>query len=178
MKKALLLLSAILVLGASGARAKTFMLLVEELHDGSAAGQPLASEEGVMARMFELGQVTFDSGPYVPEADWAQLQFQEPLELAREGLAHYLAAIRVQAQTVGSVPAADGPPGRTFAQVRAQAQYYLYDAQSGALLQSGQSWLDNLGREQELPFETLLFQLGELVARELAKLSRPGTAKG
>ena len=178
MKKALLLLSAVLVLGAPGARAETFMLLVEELHDGSAAGQPLASEEGVMARMFEMGHVTFDSGPIVLQADWAQLQFGEPLELAREGLAHYLAAIRVHAQTLGSVPATDGPPGRTFAQVRALAQYYLWNAQSGTLLQRGESSLDNLGREQELPFETLLFQLGDLVARELARLSRPGTARG
>jgi hypothetical protein len=180
MKKALLLLSisAILVLGAPGARAETFMLLVEELHDGIAAGQPLASEEGLMARMFELGQVTFDSGPYAPEADWAQLQFREPLELAREGLAHYLAAVRVQAQTLGSVPAADGPPGLTFAQVRAQAQYYLYDAGSGDLLEGGESTLDNLGREQELPFDALLFQTGDLTARELVKLSRRGTAKG
>jgi hypothetical protein len=178
MKKAVLLLSAILALGAPGARAETFMLLVEELHDGSAAGRPLASEEGVMSRMFELGQVTFDSGPYAPEADWARLQFREPLDLAREGRAHYLAAIRVQAQTLGSVPATDGPTGRTFTQLRAQAQYFLWNARSGTLLQRGESALDNLGREQELPYETLLFQLGDLVARELVRMSRQDTAKG
>jgi hypothetical protein len=171
MNKALLVLSAILVLGTAGARAETFMLLVEELRDGSVAPRPLASEEGIMARMFELGHVTFDSGPYEPEVDWGRLQFREPLGLAREGLAHYLAAIRVQSQTLGSVPAADGPPGRTFAQLRAQAQYYLWNARNDTLLLQGEYSLDNRGREQELPYETLLFQVGDQVARELARLA-------
>jgi hypothetical protein len=178
MKKAVLTLLALLALGAAQARAETFMLLVEELRDGNAAAQPLASEEGLMARMFELGHVTFDSGPYVPTVDWASLEFQEPLSLAREGRAHYLAAIRVQAQTLGSVPAADGPPGRTLDQLQAQAQYYLWNAQSDTLLSQGECALDNRGREQELPYETLLFQVGDMVARELVKLSRKAAARG
>jgi hypothetical protein len=178
MKKAILILFALLALGAAQAQAETFMLVVEELCDGSAAGQPLASEEGLMARMFELGHVTFDSGPYRPEMDWGRLEFGEPLSLAREGRAHYLAAIRVQAQTLGSVPAADGPPGRTLAQLQAQARYYLWNAQNDTLLAEGEYTLDNRGREQELPYQTLLFQVGDMVARELVRLSRSPTAKG
>ena len=174
MKRAILLLSALLTLGALRARSETFMLLVEELRDGSAAGRPLASEEGIMARMFELGQVTFDSGPYTPQADWNRLEFQEPLELAREGRAHYLAAIRIHSQTLGSVSAAEGPAQRSFAQIRAQARYYLWSAPSGKLLWSGESALDNLGRERELPYEPLLFQLGDLLARELVRLAAVG----
>jgi hypothetical protein len=178
MRKAALTLLAFLALEAAQARAETFMLLVEELRDGSSAAQPLASEEGLMARMFELGHVTFDSGPYAPEVDWGRLEFQEPLSLAREGRAHYLAAIRVQAQTLGRVPAADGPPGRTLEQLQAQARYYLWNAQSDTLLMQGECALDNRGREQELPYETLLFQVGDLVARELAKVSRKAAAGG
>jgi hypothetical protein len=177
MKKAILLLIALLALGAAQAGAETFMLLVEELHDGSAAAQPLASTEGLMARMFELGHVTFDSGPYVPEVDWGRLEFQEPLSLAREGRAHYLAAIRVKAQTLGSVPDPEGPSGRMLAQLQARALYYLWNAQDGTLLAQGEYTLDNRGREQELPYQILLFQVGDMVARELARLSRSPTAK-
>ncbi len=178
MKKAFWILFALLALGSAQAQAETFMLLVEELFDGSAEGQPLASEEGLMARMFELGQVTFDSGPYRPEVDWGRLEFAEPLSQAREGRAHYLAAIRVQAQTLGSVPAADGPPGRMLAQLRAQARYYLWNAQDDILLGQGEYAMDNRGREQELPYATLLFQVGDMVARELVRMSRSPTAKG
>jgi len=178
MKRAALILSALLALGAARAGAETFMLLVEEVHDGNRSVQPLASTEGLMARMFELGHVTFDSGAYVPQVDWGEMEFGEPLGLAREGRAHYLAAIRIQAQTLGSVPAPDGPPGRTLAQLQAQARYYLWNAQEGTLLAEGECTMDNRGREQELPYETLLFQVGDMVARELAKLSRSPTARG
>ncbi len=177
MKRAALILSALLALGAARAGSETFMLLVEEVHDGNRAVQPLASTEGLMARMFELGHVTFDSGPYVLHPDWGKLEFAEPLNLAREGRAHYLAAIRIQAQTVGSVPAPDGPPGRTLAQLQAMARYYLWNAQDDTLLGEGEYSMDNRGREQELPYETLLFQVGDMVARELVKLSRSPTGR-
>jgi hypothetical protein len=65
-----------------------------------------------------------------------------------------------------------------LAQLRAQARYYLWNAQNDTFLADGEFALDNRGREQELPYQTLLFQVGDMVARELARLSRSPTAKG
>jgi hypothetical protein len=113
--------------------------------------------------------VTFDCGPYRPEADWQNLKFREPLQIALEGGAHYLATIRL---AVRSLPA-DSPPAeaerpQAFA---LQARFQLWDPWGGARLGEGQLELDNRGREQELPYGALLFRAGELAAGELQRIA-------
>lgn len=158
-----------LLLAGPSLPAETFMLLVESSLDGEAGPVPEAGLEGLMSAMFERGHVTFDTGPYRPEADWTRLQFREPLEIAREGAAHYLAAVRLEAL---SLPAAAGqPPPFTV-----RARFFLWDPRGGALLGQGELELDNRGRELEQPYEALLYRAGELAAGELegiAARSRP-----
>jgi hypothetical protein len=149
--------------------AETYMLLVESSLDGEADEGPPAALEGLMSAMFEAGHVTFDCGPYRPEADWQNLQFREPLEIALEGGAHYLATIRL---AVRSLPA-DSPPAeadrpQAFA---LQARFQLWDPWGGALLGEGGLEMDNRGREEELPYGALLFRAGELAAGELQRIA-------
>ena len=151
--------------------AETYMLLVEERRDGQAKTAPLPSLEGLMAGMFELGQVTFDTGPYHPEADWARQRFTEPLAIAREGGAHYLSTVWIECR---SLSAEDASPSTAPSAFEATAACSLWGAGTGLLLGRSERVLDNRGRERELPLESLLFRLGELCAEELTRLARPG----
>ena len=155
--------------------AETYMLLVDSSLDGQPDPSPPAVTEGLMSAMFEAGQVTFDCGPYRPQADWQNLQFREPLEIAFEGGAHYLATIRLAARSLsaGSRPAGS-PPAEAdgLMAFQLQARFQLWDPRGGALLGEGGLELDNLGREQELPYEALLFRAGELAAGELRSIAR------
>jgi hypothetical protein len=162
MRTAVLLLG--LLLAAPAAPAETYMLLVEQSLDGEEGPAPEAGLQGLMSAMFDRGHVTFDSGPYRPEADWEGLQFREPLEIAREGGAHYLATVRLAAR---SLPAAAGEP----APFALRGQFHLWDPRSGRLLGGGELELDNRGREAELPYEALLFRAGERAAGELAGIA-------
>jgi hypothetical protein len=166
MRKAVLLLGLLLglLLAASAAPAETFMLLVEQSLDGEEGPAPQAGLQGLMSAMFEAGQVTFDSGPYRPQADWERLQFGESLEFAREGGAHFLATIRLQAR---SLPAEAGQP----APFAVRVQFQLWIPRGGSQLGAGELELDNLGREAELPYEALLFRAGELAAGELRNIA-------
>lgn len=143
--------------------AETYMLLVETTLDGEADPSPPAVE-GLMSALFESGQVSFDCGPYSPQADWQNLRFPEPLEIAFQGGAHYLATVRLQARTL---PVEDGSPP-AFA---VQARFQLWKPPEGALLGEGSLELDNRSREEELPYEALLLRAGELAAGELQRFA-------
>ena len=144
--------------------AETYMLLVETTLDGEADPSPPAAVEGLMSALFESGQVSFDCGPYSPQADWQNLQFREPLEIAFQGGAHYLATVRLQARTL---PVEDASPP-AFA---VQARFQLWKPPEGALLGEGSLELDNRTREEELPYEALLLRAGELAAGELQRFA-------
>ena len=169
MKTAFLLPGLLLGLGlgllpAERLPAETYMLLVETTLDGEADPSPPAALEGLMSALFESGQVSFDCGPYSPQADWQNLQFQEPLEIAYEGGAHYLATVRLQASTL---PVEDvGPPA--FA---VRARFQLWRPPEGALLGEGSLELDNRTHEEELTYEALLMRTGELAAGELQRFA-------
>jgi hypothetical protein len=168
MGKAVLLLA--LLLSGAALNAETYMLLVESSLDGAEDPGSPAITEGLMSAMFEAGQVTFDCGPYRPQADWQNLQFREPLEIAREGGAHYLATVRLAVRSLPAEPLpADSPPAETvrLPAFALQARFQLWDPRSGARLGEGELELDNRGREKELPYEALLFRAGELAAGQL-----------
>ncbi len=162
MRKAFLLLG--LLLAGTALSAETYMLLVESSLDGGEDAGPPAMTEGLMSAMFEAGQVSFDCGPYRPQADWQNLQFREPLGIALEGGAHYLATIRLE---VRSLPPEEGR-SPAFA---LQARFQLWDPRSGARLGEGELELDNKGQEEELPYEALLFRAGELAAGQLRRIA-------
>jgi hypothetical protein len=162
MSKAVILLG--LLLAAAVLPAETYMLLVQTTLDGQEDAGPPAALHGLMSAMFEAGHVTFDCGPYRPEADWTGLRFREPLEIALEGGAHYLATVRLEAR---SLAPEEGRP-QAFA---LQARFQLWNPRGGAMLGQGALELDNMGREEELSFEALLFQAGELAAGELQRIA-------
>ncbi len=171
-----------LLLAAGALRAETYMLLVDSSLDGAEdAGGP-AITEGLMAALFEAGQVSFDCGPYRPEADWQNLQFREPLEIALEGGAHYLATIRVAVRSLpaGMPPAAPppaassseaSPPATGGPSFALTARFQLWDPSGGARLGEGELELDNLGQEKEIPYDALLFRAGELAAGRLHSIA-------
>jgi len=162
MRKAVLLFG--LLMATAALPAETYMLLVDSSLDGEEDAGPPAMLEGLMSAMFESGHVTFDCGPYRPQADWRNLQFTEPLEIALEGGAHYLATIRL---AVRSLPMeAERPPSFAL-----QARFQLWDPRGGSMLGEGGLELDNRDREEELPYEALLFRAGELAAGELLRIA-------
>jgi hypothetical protein len=162
MRKAALLVG--LLMAAAALSAETYMLLVETSLDGEADAGPPAALEGLMSAMFDAGHVSFDCGPYRPLVDWQNLQFREPLEIALEGGAHYLATVRL---AVGTLAPQEGRP-QAFG---LQARFQLWDPRGGSLLGEGGLALDNLGREEELSLEALLFRAGELAAGELQRIA-------
>jgi hypothetical protein len=162
MSKAVLLFA--LLLAAAALPAETYMLLVETTLDGQEDAGPPSALQGLMSAMFDAGHVTFDCGPYRPDADWQNLRFREPLEIALEGAAHYLATVRLAAR---SLAPEEGRP-QAFA---LQARFQLWDPRDGAMLGEGGLELDNVGREEDLSFEALLFRAGELAAGELQRIA-------
>jgi hypothetical protein len=97
MKKAVLLFLLILV--SISCRGETFFVLVSEIRDGKELGRPSASQEGVIEAMFDLGFISFDSGPYRPAVNWTTMDFREPLAIARQGLAQFILAAEVRSVT-------------------------------------------------------------------------------
>ncbi len=176
-----------LLLAAGALRAETYMLLVDSSLDGAEDAGGQAITEGLMAALFEAGQVSFDCGPYRPEADWQNLQFREPLEIALEGGAHYLATIRVAVRSLpaGMPPAATppaaspseasppeaSPPATGGPSFALTARFQLWDPSGGARLGEGELELNNLGQEKEMPYDALLFRAGELAAGRLHSIA-------
>ena len=79
--------------------AQTFMIVATEIRDGEQLSRPFPSQEGMIEGMFDSGFVSFDTGLYAPEVDWREMDFREPLEIARQGLARYLLAAEVRSIT-------------------------------------------------------------------------------
>ncbi|MBN1836426.1 MAG: hypothetical protein JW820_11290 [Spirochaetales bacterium] len=166
-------LAALALMGAGLAapvHGETLLVLVEEYRNGEALEVPLASQEGLMSAMFDLGHVTFETGQYRPSMDWDTLEFAEPLRLAREGRGAYLAAVRVFAELqpaerealfgAGAVPA-EG------IRVSVQAQYLLFDAETSRLTARGELTGSSSQEERELTYDQFLFAIGERLARSI-----------
>jgi hypothetical protein len=155
---------------------ETFLVVVEEFRGGEALEPPLASQEGLMSAMFDLGHITFETGMYRPEMSWNGLQFSEPMRLAREGSARYLAVVRVFAEIYPLVERSEDPGGNAPTgeglEIESQAEYLLFDAESSRLLGRGEVTASSVGEQRILSYEELLFQTGETVARELSELCR------
>jgi hypothetical protein len=155
----------------------TILAIVEEYRAGDLQGTPSASQEGLMSAMFDLGHITFETGLYRPEMSWERMQFAEPLRLAREGGAGYLAVVRVFAES-NARAAVEGGTGDQLSEGRrldltTRAEYLLFDADSSTLLGRGEVQTSSAEAGRELTYDELLFQTGERVAGELAKLCGP-----
>jgi hypothetical protein len=164
MSKKLLCAACLLALGlVRSLHGETFLVLVQELRNGEAAPRPFASQEGLMSAMFDLGHITFETGPYEPAADWEAGSFPEPLTLAREGGASYLAALRVDTQVA---PRGQGEG----VEIRGRAVFMLFDVASSRLLGQGEMEVSSVSGGGEMTYEDFLFQTGEKAAREVLAL--------
>jgi len=162
----LLLLGLAVLVPCAG---ESFLLVGEETVDGIRQTRPLASIEGIMAVVFESGQIIFDTGALEVAVDWQTRNFSEPLALAVEGRADYVMAARVDSRLI-----AESDESRSFS---SRARYFLLDADAGMLKGSGELELSNLGQEIEMPYPELQYQLGTAVAHELLRLWREGMDK-
>jgi hypothetical protein len=128
--------------------------------------------------MFDSGFVSFDTGLYAPAVDWEALDFREPLEIAREGLAQYLLAAEVRSNTeprdMASVKSYAGEsPVQGLIKIETSVRYYLLDVRTAAVLGKGQSFFDNESPETlELTYSEFLHTVGRDIAGRGIELMR------
>lgn len=158
---------------------QTFLIVVKEIRDGEELSRPFAGQEGMIAAMFDLGFVSFDTGLYAPSVDWEAKEFQEPLDIARQGLAQYILAAEVRSITKrrnlgpesGNVSATDLEPEL---KIDTSVHYYLLGVEAAGILAEGEMVLDNRSPEkQQFTYWQFLFSVGQDVAAqgiELLKL--------
>ena len=154
--------------------AQTFMIVAVEIRDGEQLNRPFPSQEGMIEGMFDLGFVSFDTGLYAPELDWGAMDFQEPLDIARQGLAQYLLVAEVRSTTeardLSTVKSYTGEsPVQGLVKIKTSVRYYLFDLRSTAPIGGGEAAFDNESAETlELTYSEFLHTVG----RDVAKLGR------
>lgn len=150
--------------------AQTFMIVATEIRDGEQLSLPFASQEGMIEGMFDSGFVSFDTGLYVPAVDWGAMDFQEPLTIARQGLARYLLAAEVRSITeprdLNSVKSYTGEsPVQGLLKFETSVRYYLFDLRGSAPIGEGEVTFDNESPEAlELTYSEFLHSVGRDIA--------------
>ena len=179
--KAIVLL--LLTLTAATSFSQTFMIVAREIRDGEELSRPFASQEGMIEGMFDLGFVSFDTGLYDPAVDWRFLDFQEPLDIARRGLAQYLLAADVRSyteprnQATAESANAQVPPEPAL-KIRVSVRYYLFDVRASVALGEGEIVLDNDSADKAgLTYSEFLHSAGRKVAARGIDLMRATTGK-
>jgi len=141
---------------------QTFLIVVQEIRDGEELSRPFAGQEGMIAAMFDLGFVSFDTGLYAPLVDWEAKEFQEPLDIARQGLAQYILAAEIRSTTekrnLGLEPEL---------KIDTSVHYYLLGVEAAGILAEGEMVLDNRSPEkQQFTYWQFLFSVGQDVAAQ------------
>jgi hypothetical protein len=131
----------------------------------------------MIAAMFDLGFVSFDTGLYAPSVDWEAEEFQEPLDIAQQGLAQYILAAEVQSVTEkrnlgsesGIASATDLEPEL---KIDTSVHYYLLGVETAGVLGEGEMVLDNSSPEkQQFTYWQFLFSVGgDIAARGIELL--------
>jgi hypothetical protein len=120
--------------------------------------------------MFDLGFVSFDTGPYAPAVDWEAMDFQEPLAIARQGLAQYLLAAEVQSVTEPRDPKSLPPdtgesPVQGLLKIETSGRYYLFDVRNAVPLGRGEFSINNDSPDTlELTYTEFLHSVGREIA--------------
>ena len=148
------------------AGAETFAIYTEESLNHEKAPLPLSLKEGILDSLFEMEYIAFDLGPSDLSIDWQQPDFSTVISLAGKWGASYLILGCIQT-VMGSKTESEVQPG---AAVQSTVIYFTIDVSSGELIDQGQLSGDNSGREQELDYQTLCFNLGSaLVEKAVVK---------
>jgi hypothetical protein len=163
--------------------AQTFMIVASEVRNGEALTRPFASQEGMIEGMFDLGFVSFDTGPYAPAVDWGTLDFAEPLVIARQGLARYLLAAEVRSITEPRDPKTLPPdtgesPAQGLLKIETSVEYHLFDVRSKTSMGRGEAFFDNDSPETlELTYGEFLLSVGREIARRGVELMEQAEGK-
>jgi hypothetical protein len=170
-----------LLLSSLPCHAQTFMIVAAEIRDGEQLSRPFPSQEGMIEGMFDLGFVSFDTGLYAPAVDWGAMDFQEPLDIARQGLARYLLAAEVRSTTeardLSTVKSYTGEsPVQGLEKIKTSVRYYLFDVRSMSAIGRGEVSFDNESPETlELTYSEFLHTVGRDVAKLGVGLMRKTT---
>lgn len=162
---------------------QTFLIVTKESRDGEELSRPFASQEGMIEAMFDLGYVSFDTGLYAPSVDWEAKEFEEPLGIARQGLAQYILAAEVQSVTekriLGSGSGNDSAKDlEAELMIDTSVHYYLLRVETAGILGEGEMVLDNRNREKEhYTYWQFLFSVGQDVAVQGIELMKSITPK-
>lgn len=163
----LMLLFLLLAL-APAAGAETFAIYTEESLNYEKAPLPLPVKEGILDSLFEMEYMAFDLGPPDLSVDWQQPDFSTVISLAGKWGASYLILSRIQ--TVMGNEAEPEMQSNAEVQsapkVESDAIYFTIDVSSGGLIDQGQLSGHNNGKEEELDYRTLCFNLGSALAEE------------
>jgi hypothetical protein len=181
----IILLFLLLALPAA-AGAETFAVYTEESLNYEKAPLPLPVKEGILDSLFKMEHIGFDLGPQDFTIDWQKPDFSTVISLAGKWEASYLILSRIQT-AMGSEakpevqpgakvqPGAEVQPGAKVqpapkiqfnAKIHSNVIYYIIAVSSGELIDQGQLSGNNNGREEELDYQTLCFNLGSTLVEE------------
>jgi hypothetical protein len=173
----------LLILSSFACFAQTFMVVATEIRNGEQLSRPFASQEGMIEGLFDLGFVSFDTGPYAPAVDWGAMDFREPLAIARQGLARYLLAAEVRSISGPRDPDAEQSdtgesPAQGLLKIETSVRCYLFDVRNGAPLGEREIFLDNESPETlELTYTEVLHSVGRNIAGRGVELMRNAAIK-
>lgn len=139
-----------LMLAVAGlAPAQTILIVTSETLDGQSAPRPYRSQEGFMSAMFDLGYISFDTGPYVPQVGWDSGVYDEPLAIATAGLADYLVLARIDSRL--RTPVFDPGVPAPLPDIHSEVSFRLLAIPGDSLLGQGQFSLNSLPPREERP---------------------------
>lgn len=158
----------------AAAGAETFAVYTEESLNHEKAPLPLPVKEGILDSLFEMEHIAFDLGPPDLSVDWQQPDFSTVISLAEKWGASYLILSRIQTamgseaksemQSASEVESA--AKVESAAEVESDLIYFIIEVSRGELIDQGQLSGDNNGREEELDYQTLCFNLGNALVEE------------
>ena len=175
----IILLFFLLALPAA-AGAETFAVYTEESLNHEKAPLPLPVKEGILDSLFEMEHIAFDLSPPDLSVDWQQPDFSTVISLAEKWGASYLILSRIQTtmgseaksemQSASEVESAaeveSASEVESAAKVESDLIYFIIEVSRGELIDQGQLSGDNNGREEELDYQTLCFNLGNALVEE------------
>lgn len=152
----------------AAAGAETFAVYTEESLNHEKAPLPLPVKEGILDSLFEMEHIAFDLGPPDLSVDWQQPDFSTVISLAEKWGASYLILSRIQT-AMGSEAKSEMQSAsevESAAEVESDLIYFIIEVSRGELIDQGQLSGDNNGREEELDYQTLCFNLGNALVEE------------
>ena len=149
-------LAVLAVVCCGSSMGDTFFVYVE---DGGIPNSQL--REGLLEGLFERDHIVFDDPRAIYRITWDTSGLKPLIDLASEGGAEYLLAVRVSLESE--------PISRRLERAQATAIYFFIAVKQEILLARGVLVEDNAGREENLSSERVRYLLGERLSGEIEK---------